>query len=256
MSEALQTNIEAMERAHEIVKFDRQTLGFDVDVWLSVMRGQTLVVLGRGVEARPFLDRILQLESGQVDALHHMIPSLAYVDLAWAEGNVGLAHEHADRAYSIALRTGNPYLRVYAQSCRGVSHIVAGRLTSAIEELSDVLSFARARRAGLENEPRILADLANAYRLDGNFAAALDTVNDAIRVAAERHARLPECLARIVRAAILLRSTVNDEKVEGAKELDLARALVRETGAVLFEPFIDRTGGADNSAVRPTTKAG
>ena len=80
-------NIEATDRAHEIVKFDRQTLGFDIDVWLTAMRGQTLVMLGRGDEARPFLDRILQLEDGQVDALHHVIPSLAYVDLAWAEGN-------------------------------------------------------------------------------------------------------------------------------------------------------------------------
>ena len=67
MLEALQMNIEAMDRAHEIVKFDRQTLGFDIDIWLTVMRGQTLVMLGRGEEARPFLDRIIQLESSQVD---------------------------------------------------------------------------------------------------------------------------------------------------------------------------------------------
>jgi hypothetical protein len=32
MSEALQMNIEATERAHEIVQFDRQTLGFDIEV--------------------------------------------------------------------------------------------------------------------------------------------------------------------------------------------------------------------------------
>src|SRR5450631_1112456 len=161
MLEALQMNIEATERAHEIVKFDRQTLGFDVEIWLTVMRGQTLVMLGRGEEARPFLDRILQLEQGAIDALHHVIPSLAYVDLAWAEANAGLAQEHADRAFSLAVKSGNPYLRVYAQACRGLSHIVAGRLTSAIEDLSDALSFARSRKAGLENEPRILADLAN-----------------------------------------------------------------------------------------------
>ena len=200
MSEALQMNIEATERAHEIVKFDRQTLGFDIDVWLTAMRGQTLVMLGRGDEARPFLDRILQSESGQIDPIHDVIPSLAYVDLAWAEGNVGLAQEHADRAFSIAMKSGNPYLRVYAQACRGLSHIVAGRLTSAIEDLSDALSFARSRKAGLENEPRILADLANAYRLNGDSATALTTVDEAIKVATERHARVPECLARIVRA--------------------------------------------------------
>ncbi len=116
MLEALQMNIEAMDRANEIVKFDRQTLGFDIDIWLTVMRGQTLVMLGRGEEARPFLDRIIQLESSQVDAIHYGIPSWAYVDLAWAEGNIGLAQEHAERAFSIAMKAGNPYLRVYAQA--------------------------------------------------------------------------------------------------------------------------------------------
>ena len=114
--------VSASSRADEIVKFDRQTLGFDIDIWLTVMRGQTLVMLGRGEEARPFLDRIIQLESSQVDAINYGIPSWAYVDLAWAEENIGLAQQHADRAFSIAMKAGNPYLRVYAQACRGVSH--------------------------------------------------------------------------------------------------------------------------------------
>ena len=87
MSEALQMNIEATDRAHEIVKFDRQTLGFDIEIWLTAMRGQTLVMLGRGDEARPFLDRILALDDSQVDTIHYVIPSLAYVDLAWSRGD-------------------------------------------------------------------------------------------------------------------------------------------------------------------------
>jgi adenylate cyclase len=252
MSEALQMNIEAMDRAHEIGKFDRQTLGFDVDVWLAVMRGQTLVMLGRGEEARPFLDRILGLESSQVDALHHLIPSLAYVELAWAGGNVTLAQEHADRAFSIAARTGNPYLRVYAQACRGLAHIVAGRLTSAIEDLSEALRFARSRKAGLENEPRILADLANAYRMNGDNVRASSTVNEAIMVATERHTRIPECLARIVRGKLLLRSAGDDEKAEGAQELERAKVLMRETGAVLFEPFIKATMPNDDGRAAST----
>src|ERR1700716_448470 len=235
MLEALQMNIEAMDRAHEIVKFDRQTLGFDIDVWLTVMRGQTLVMLGRGEEARPFLDRILQLESSQVDPIHYGIPSWAYVDLAWAEGNIGLAQEHADRAFSIAMHAGNPYLRVYAQALRGLSHIVAGRLTSAVEDLSDALSFARTRKAGLENEARILADLANAYRLNGDTAAALATVNEAIEIATSRHARVPECLARIVRAAILSHSALHDQAAEAARELNHARELMQQTGSLLFD---------------------
>ena len=42
------------------------------------------------------------------------MPRMAYVDLAWAEGNIGLAQTHADRAFSLAVKSGNPYLRVYA----------------------------------------------------------------------------------------------------------------------------------------------
>jgi len=242
MSEALQMNIEATERASEIVKFDRQTLGFDVEVWLTAMRGQTLVMLGRGREARPLLDHILQLDSSQVDAIHYVIPSLAYVDLAWAEGDAALAQQHADRAFSLAIKSGNPYLRVYAQACRGLSHMVAGRLSSAIEDLSAALDFARSRKAGLENEARILTDLANAFRQNGDFTAAFSAVDQAIAVATERHARVPECFARAVRADMLLRSRADDEQAQGRHELEHARALMQQTGAAIFEAFINGAG--------------
>ena len=185
--------------------------------------------------------------------MHHVIPSLAYVDLAWAEGNAGLAQEHADRAFSLAAKSGNPYLRVYAQACRGLSHIIARRLTSAIEDLSDALSFARSRKAGLENEPRILADLANAYRLNGDSAKAFATVKEAIEVATARHARVPECLARIVHADLLTRFGTGDQKAAGARELERAEALMRETGARLFETSIHPSNGGDRQA---STKAG
>jgi hypothetical protein len=196
------------------------------------------VTMGRGEEARPFLDRILQLEDSQVDAIHYVIPSLAYVDLAWAQGNAGLAHEHATRAYSLAVKSGNPYLRVYAQACRGLSHVVAGRLTSAIEDFWEALSFARSRKAGLENEARILADLANAYRLNGETAIAFSTVREAIEIATTRHARVPECFARIVHAGLLIRSKTEDQKLAGEHELDRSRALMRETGALIFDHLL------------------
>jgi class 3 adenylate cyclase/tetratricopeptide (TPR) repeat protein len=237
LREALQMNVEATDRAHEIVKFDRQTLGFDIEIWLTVLRGRTLVMLDQREEARPFLDRILQLENSQVDPVHHVMPSMAYVDVAWAEGNIGLAQTHAERAFSLAVKSGNPYLRVYAQACRGLSHIVAGRLDSAIEDLSEALRFARSRKAGLENEPRILADLANAYRLNGDTQNALTTAKEAIEVATERNARVPECLARIVHAE-LLRPGTNDQKIAGKQELERAQALMDETGAVIFKAMI------------------
>ena len=239
--------VDATERAHEIVKFDRQTLGFDIEIWLTAMRGQILVILGRGDEARPFLDRILALDGSQVDTIHYVIPSLAYVDLAWSRGDVRMAQEHSERAFALAMKSGNPYLRVYTQACRGLAHIIAGRLNSAIEDLSGALSFARSRKAGLENEARILADLANAHRLNGDAAAALATVNEAIEVAAARHARVGECFARIVRAGILARSPDGDLRAEAIRELGHARALMQQTGALLLETFIDGAGESPGS---------
>jgi class 3 adenylate cyclase/tetratricopeptide (TPR) repeat protein len=253
MSEALRMNIEATKRAHEIVQSDRQTLGFDIEVWLTVMRGQTLVMLGRGEDARPFLDRILALDSSQVDPLHYMVPSVAYVDLAWSEGNATVAEQHADRAFSIATRSGNPYLRVYAQACRGLSHIISGRLTSAINDLSDALAFARSRKAGLENEPRILADLANAYCLNGDLANARRTVDEATKVAVDRHARVPECLARIVRAELLMRSGENSQSIVDS-ELARARSLIEETGAAILRPFVEQAGASETGMKRQVNK--
>jgi adenylate cyclase len=238
MTEALQMNVEATDRAHEIVKFDRQTLGFDIEVWLTAMRGQTLVMLGRGDEARPFLDRVLQKAECDVDAIHYVIPSLAYVDMAWANRDPQMALEHAHRAFALAVKSGNPYLRVYAQACRGLAHSIAGNLTTAIEDLTGALRFARSRKAGLENEARILADLADAYRLNGDTATALKTVDEAIEVAIARHARVPECLARIVRVKVLFGSRTASQEATG-DEISRAKELMHETGALIYSPIID-----------------
>jgi adenylate cyclase len=83
--------------------------------------------------------------------------------------------------------------------------------------------------------------------MDGDNAKASSTVEEAIKVATERHARVPECLARIVRAQLLLRATGDDEKAEGARELARAKGLMQETGAALFEPFINGNMPHDSS---------
>ena len=54
-----------------------------------------------------------------------------------------------------------------------------------------------------------------------------------------RHARVPECLARIVHADLLIRSEASEQKLAGRDELDRARALVGETGALIFEPLFN-----------------
>jgi adenylate cyclase len=236
LTRALEVNIEATDRAHELNKFHRKVLGFDIEPWLMALRGQLLVMLGRGDAARPFLDRVIDMGPEHINTTDHVMPSISYVDLAWAERDVRLAERHAERAFSMAVRSGTPYLRTYATACRGLAHIVGGRPGAAIEDLSAAIDFARRRSAGLEYEPRMLADLANAYRLRGDFSIALSTADDAIKISITRHTRVAECLARIVRAQTLLVS----ERIELVEEeLRRVRTLIEETGAAIYEPLLE-----------------
>jgi tetratricopeptide (TPR) repeat protein len=207
------------------------------------MRGQTLVILARYEEARPFLDRVLQLDEADEDEkMNYFIPSLAYVDMAWATGDCTLAQTHADRAFSFVSKDDKPrrrYIRVYAQASRGLSHTIAGRFDDAIKDFSDALRFARSQKSGLENEARILADLANAYRLKGDIPSALTTVDEAIMVATARHTRVAECLARIVRAETLLESTIEGRKIEAKGELMRAEVLAHANGIAIFAPLME-----------------
>ena len=233
LEEALNANIEATSRVHEISEVDRQLFGFQVEHWLTVMRGQILVSLGRLDEARPYLGRMLQTDIDPNDITLHLA-HVTYVDLAWAQDDASLADFHAERAMTMANNSDSPYVYVNALSCRGISHLVSGRFEAAADDLEKALSFARWRKAGLESEARILADLANAYRLKNDLFRAEGTAAEAIEVATARAARVPECLARIVRAEVLLQAGDGDR---ARTELRNVRALIDETGARIYEPL-------------------
>jgi tetratricopeptide (TPR) repeat protein len=233
MNDALAVNTQALDHVSEVKKFDRQMLGFDIEAWLIAMRGQTLVMLGKGDEAGIYLDRVIKMDAAHVDLTHHIVPSLAYVDWAWAISDVSLAERHAERAFSMAMKSGSPYLRVYAQACRGLSHVVAGRLDEAVKDFVEALGFARRQRAGLEAEARVLADLANAYRLKREYTSAVSIATEAIRISTSRHARVARCLAHIVRAE----ASCASQSANKAEDLNQAQALIQESGALIFAPL-------------------
>ena len=136
------------------------------------------------------------------------------------------------------MKNGTPYLRVYAQACRGLSYIVAGEFDAAIKDLVDALGFARRQRAGLESEARILADLANAYRLNGEDSSAVSAATEAIEVATLRHARVARCLAHIVRAEAIFASPSAGEDTEARLDLDRVDTLLQETGVLILAPLL------------------
>ena len=212
----------------------RRLFGFAAERWLAIMRAQTLILLGRFDEARLSLDKMLQTNIDSNDITYHLV-EVTYVELALGNNDKALAQHHAARALAIASDDGSPYVRVNAQACRGLSYIISGQFEAAIDDLERALTFARRRNTGLEIEARILADLANAYRLKGDLEAARRTATEAIDVAVTRAARISECLARIVLAEVLLKM---DEPAGAGVELPKARALMEQTGAVLYQPLL------------------
>jgi adenylate cyclase len=228
---ALEVNIEATGLLDDISPFDRQLFNFDLDRWLTAMRAQVLVQLGRFDEARPYLDRMLQTDLDPNDITLHLA-HVAYVDMASAQGNAALAATHAERALVMAKESGSPYIHVSALACLGVSHLMSGRFEEAANELEKAISFARSRNAGLESEARLLTDLATAYRLAGDLEKAGRTVHEAIEVATARAARVSQCLARLVHAEIALQAADPDR---AELELGNAQALMEQTGARIHE---------------------
>jgi adenylate cyclase len=61
---------------------------------------------------------------------------------------------------------------------------------------------------------------------------------------------VPECLARIVRADLLLRSPNEHQIADGWQELAQSRLLMQETGAMLFKRFITELDVDSHSARR------
>lgn len=231
LEEALKVIIEATIMVDDVSEFDRQLFPFDLARWLTAMRGQILVHLGRFDEARPYLDRMMQTDLDANDITLHLA-HIASVDMAWAENDPAQADFHAESAINMATASGSPYIYVAAMGSRGVSQMLGGHFAAAAADLENALSFARQRKAGLESEPRLLADLAEAYRLNGDLVQAERTAIEAIEVATARAARVPQCLARLVHAEVLLDSDTPDR---AERELVNVRALIEETGARIYE---------------------
>jgi class 3 adenylate cyclase/tetratricopeptide (TPR) repeat protein len=231
LEEALKVITEATILVDDVSEFDRQLFPFDLARWLTAMRGQILVHLGRFDEARPYLDRMMQTDLDANDITLHLAHVVS-VDMAWAQDDPAQADFHAESAIGMATASGSPYIYVAAMGSRGVSQMLGGHFAAAADDLEKALAFARQRKAGLESEPRLLADLAEAYRLKGDLVAAERTVVEAIDVATTRAARVPHCWARLVYAEVLLQAGRHER---AQLELETVKALIEETGAGIYE---------------------
>jgi len=236
LNEALAANSAAIEGIPWIEKFDHQFFGYSVEHWAISLRGRILVRLGRFEEAEQCFDQVLGVEENLLDPTARMIPHLGYVDLAWCRRDSALAERHALRVAQIAERHESPYLRVFAFACIGTAKSVAGNFAAAARDFVAGLEFLRKTKAAMEYEPEMLASLADCYYQNDELRRAIDIAKEAIEIAQQRNARLPECRASITRAAALIAETGVSPETKALFER--AEELIRVTGACIYDPLL------------------
>lgn len=236
LNEALAASDTALKAISGIEKFDHEFLGYSVEHWIMSMRGRILVRLGRFAEAEQCLKMMLSVEQALVDPTVQIIPHMGYVELATCHGDAVLAEQHAARVTEIAEKSGSPYLRVYALTGRGAVKYLMQDFGGAAADFREGLEFSRNAKAAVENEPEMLASLADCYFRDGQHELAISTAREAIDIARQRSARLPECRACITCGAAILAGRGAAALDEAEDLFRRAEDLIRVSGARIYEP--------------------
>ncbi|MDI1338901.1 adenylate/guanylate cyclase domain-containing protein [Polaromonas sp.] len=238
LEEALEANNSALRDIAEIDRFDREWIGFSIEQWVMGMRGRLLTRLGRLDEAEQCLGELLVMGRSSNDPVILQFAHFGYIDLAWCRRDAALAEEHYSHVAEIAARHENPYLRVFALSCRATVASIGGDFDTAARTYSEALKLVRSARVAMEFETELLASLAECQRRLGRFEQALDVAREAIDISRERSTRLPECRALVTLASAML-------DVHGPASADEAQTLFAEaehlvglTGVTIYQDFL------------------
>ena len=223
----------------DIDRFHRQLLGFSVERWVASLAARIQMRMGEFDAARTALESLIASEAEHPDPAVQFIPHLALVELAWLTGDAATAGRHALRVGEIAKAADNTYVAVYAGACEGIAAALAGNNDGAADRLQAAVDMARHARVGLEYEPDMLANLAEALRRAGMIDAAGDVARQAITIAQARAARLAECRATITLAETLLPAPDAPPSSERDALLRHAADLIDVSGAAGYASLLD-----------------
>jgi class 3 adenylate cyclase/tetratricopeptide (TPR) repeat protein len=222
----------------EDAKLGAEIFGLSPWILLLTLRGILLREMGRPNEAALDLDRAAELarQHGELELLSIVYGN--HVGLDRLMGEVEPALPRARSAMEAAEKIGNPFSRAEGYTALGQAHMLRREWREAAAALEQALAITRETRAGLSNEPSQLALLAEVELHRGDGASARALADEAIDAARERNARSAECHALVTAARVFLGT--EGVKMQSAVETALgqALALVEETGATSYEPFI------------------
>ncbi|MDP3826607.1 MAG: AAA family ATPase, partial [Polaromonas sp.] len=160
LGEALEANSSALHDIGEIDRFDREWIGFSIEHWVMGMRGRLLTRLGRLDEAEQCLKELLDMGQSSNDPVIQQFAHFGYIELAWCRHDVALAEAHYAYVAEIAAKYENPYLRVFALSCRATVASIGGDFDTAARTYSEALALVRRDQVAMEFETEIMASLA------------------------------------------------------------------------------------------------
>jgi tetratricopeptide (TPR) repeat protein len=191
---ALSLNGAALERVEQIEPTDRRMLGFDPKYWLWALRARYLLLTDDTIGAEQQLERLTSA-SENVDAVHRAVVLGSRIESASLDRDATRAMDAADQLdETSAEKNASPYLSVLSKYFCGVALLVADDWVEARRQLGAALNLARDRRAGLELEPFILANLAEASH-DETMTKRLELAEEARLLARRRSLRVSELFA-------------------------------------------------------------
>jgi adenylate cyclase len=213
-----------------------ELLGYSPLPRAHVNRAELFSVAGRLPEARQEVERGLEVarprsEVELVSAALVIIPRLA--DFA-GEGEDSLTP--AEEAARICADSGNLLFHVHALEAVGIARLVSGRWDEAIAAFDEAISHAHLQANSTLLDASLHAYLARAHLALGDQRAARRHAEEAVSVARDQGADVLECAGLLARAQV--RRAAGEPASAVDADLESALALVEETGARTYEPFI------------------
>jgi len=232
LREGLAANDLALQGLKSIDTFDREFIGFSIEQWALSIRIRLLNRMGRFDEAQTYLQQMPADADLPDDPVMRQIAHHVYVDLAWCKNDAALARKHAAAVADIAEKHQNPYSKIFALSCNGLSHLTGQDYEGAKQMFVEALKLIESTRVAVDFEAEMLVGLAECEQRLGNFEQALVFAREALAVSKQRSNRLAECRALIVWGSVLV---ADNEPANAELLFEQARQLIDLTGVQIFE---------------------
>jgi class 3 adenylate cyclase/tetratricopeptide (TPR) repeat protein len=207
-------------------------------VGLALLRVMVLCAPGHVREAVEHKEELLRLarEVNHHEALCLALSVMPY--LAWARGDEGPDLEAAGQAVALGRKLGSPFFQLVSLTALGLASLRRGQCAEALAALEHARSIATASGTGEELQALLLAGLAEGQFGVGKPRQAVKTAQSAVAHAQASGTRLYEIHAQLALARLRRRAGGRIADTATADALGRALDLSKETGALLYQPFL------------------